>query len=201
MCFIYVIWLCAGRIGLGWAHDAITIAYHMLIHFHAYVLYILYILIYLNYFGTFPIVSFSPPHCLVYVSASWHQNISLLCPRTLFVPGHLFLLLILLPHMSGSVIRRPKQTSLRTSLDKVFIQNAKSFWRTLPTLTYPMSFTVRVGSHCVTFRSHVHPCWFRSFTPTCMDSILQYLSFILEFEVCALLSHRSWYLMCFMFRG
>ena len=30
---------------------------------------------------------------------------------------------------------------------------------------------IGVGSHCVTSRSHVHPCWFRSFTPTCMDLI------------------------------
>ena len=50
MHFRYVVtllkWLCADRIGLGWAHDVFTIAYHMLMHFHAYVPYILYILIY-----------------------------------------------------------------------------------------------------------------------------------------------------------
>ena len=33
------------------------------------------------------------------------------------------------------------------------------------------------------------------------DTDLQYLSFILSFKVCALLSHQSWYLMCSMFRG
>ena len=31
--------------------------------------------------------------------------------------------------------------SQRTFLDKVFIRNAKSFWRTSPTLTFPLSFT------------------------------------------------------------
>ena len=180
-------WLCAGMIGLGWAHDAITIAYHILMHFHAYVLYILYILIYLNCFGTFLIVSFSPPppvpHSLVYVNASWLLNISLLRPGTFFVPGHLLLRLILLPHTFGSVMRRPKWTSMRTSLDKAFIQNAKSFCWTSLTLTYPLSFTVEVGSHCVTSRSLVHPCWSRSFTPTCMDLIIQYLFLLLAFEV------------------
>jgi len=61
---------------------------------------------------------------------------------------------------------------------KDFSENAESFWRTSLTLTYSMSFTVGVGSHCVTFWSHILPCWSRSFTPTCMNSILQYLSFI-----------------------
>ena len=94
-----------------------------------------------------------------------------------------------------------QRTSRRTFLDEVFIRNAESFWRTSPTLTYRMSFTVGVGSHYVTSRSHVHPCWFKIFTLTCMDLILQYLSFILAFEVRALLSHRSLYPMCSVFRG
>ena len=179
--------MCAGRIGLGWAHDVFTIAFLMLMHFHAYLLYIPYILIYLNYFGTFPIVSFSPPHCLVYVSASWHQNISLFCPRTLFVPGHPFLLIIL-PHTSSSMMRRPKRTSLKTSLDEAFIWYAKSSCRTSSKLTYPLSFTVGDGNHCGTSQSLVHPCWYRSFTPTCMVLIFQYLSFLLAFEVRALWS-------------
>ena len=37
--------MCASRIILGWVHDVFTIAYHMFMHFHAYVPYILYILI------------------------------------------------------------------------------------------------------------------------------------------------------------
>ena len=104
---------------------------------------------------------------LVYVSGSWHQNVSLFHPKTLFVPRHP-LLLIRLPHMSESMMRRPKQTSLRTSLNEVFIQNTKSSCRTSPTLTYPLSFTVGDGSHCVMSWSPVHPCLFRSSTPTCM---------------------------------
>ena len=91
-----------------------------------------------------------PPHSLVYISASWHQNISLFLLRTLFVPGHPPLLLILLPHTSGFGMRRPKQTSLITSLDETFIRNAKSFCQTSMTLTFPLSSIVGNGSHYVT---------------------------------------------------
>ena len=80
--------------------------------------------------------------------ASWHLNVSLLHPGTLFIPEHP-LLLTLLPHMFGSVMIKPDRTFRRTFLDKAFIQNAKSFCWTSPTLTNPLSFTVRVGSHYV----------------------------------------------------
>ena len=127
----------------------------------------------------------------------WHLNVNLLRPETLFVLGHP-LLLILHLFLSGSVMRRPNRTSLRTSLDEVFIRNAKSFCRTSSTLTYPLSFTIGVGSHCVTFRSFVHPCLYRSFTPTYMDLIFQYLFLLLSFEVRTLWSHRILYPMCSM---
>ena len=129
----------------------------MLMHFHAYVLYILYIFIYLNCFGTFLSVSFFPPHSLVYVSGLWHQNVSLFRPRTLFILGYP-LRMILLLLLFGSMMRIPERTSQRSSLDKAFIRNAKSFFRTSPTLTYPLSFTVGVGCHCVMSLSPVHPC-------------------------------------------
>ena len=45
-------------------------------------------------------------------------------------------------------MRRPKLTSLRTSLDEAFIRNTKSFCRTSLTLTYLLSFTVGDRSHC-----------------------------------------------------
>ena len=110
--------------------------------------------------------------------ASWHLNVNLLCPETFFVLGHP-LLLTLLPHTFGSVMRRPNRTSLRTFLEKAFIWNAKSFCQTSPTLTYPLSFTVGVGSHCVTSRSLVYPCLSRSSTSTCMDLIIRYFSLLL----------------------
>ena len=46
-------------------------------------------------------------------------------------------------------------------------------------------------------RSPILLCLFRSFTPTCMRLIVQYLFSSLAFEVCAFLSHRSLLRMCF----
>ena len=46
-------YLYAGRFGLGWAYDDITVARHMLMRFHAYVPYIQYISKYLNCLGLF----------------------------------------------------------------------------------------------------------------------------------------------------
>ena len=127
-------------------------------------------------------LSLSPSHSVCINLCLWHLNASLLRPRTLFVLGHP-LPLILFHHIFSSVMRMPKRPSRRTFLDKAFILNAESFWQTSLTLTYPMSLTVGVGSHCVTSQSHVHPCWSRSFTPTCMDLIFQYLILSLAFEV------------------
>ena len=195
VCYISVICSCAGRFRLGWAHDIFFIACHMFMHSHAYVLSFQYILIYLNCLRLFWLSSLSL-HLFVYVSLLlWHPNLNLLRLGTLFVPGHLLLLTLPLS-MSGSLMRRPDRTSLRTFPDEAFIQNATSSCRTSSTLTFPLSFAVRVGSHCVMSRSHVHSCWSRSSTPTCMDSIFQYLISLLAFEVCTLLSHRRLSLMC-----
>ena len=49
--------------------------------------------IYLNYFWNFSECFFLPPHSLVYVSVSWHQKVRLLRPETLYVLGHLLLLI------------------------------------------------------------------------------------------------------------
>ena len=101
-------------------------------------------------FWDFSVCFFLPPplHSLVYVSESWHLSVNLLCPGTLFVLGHP-LLLILLPFIFDSMMIKLDKTFRRTFLDKAFIRNAKSFCWTFPTLTYPLSFTVGVGSHYV----------------------------------------------------
>ena len=94
----------------------------------------------------------------IYVSLLlWHLNVNVLCPETLFVPRHP-LLLTLLVSLSGSMMRRPNRTSLRTFLDETFILDAKSSCQTSPTPTYPLSSIVGDGGHCVTPRSLVHPC-------------------------------------------
>ena len=129
--------------------------------------------------------------------ALWHLNENLLRPGTLFV----LVLLILLPLMFGSMMIKPNKTFRRTFLDEAFIQNAKSFSRTSPTLTYLLSFTVGVGSHYVTSWSFVHLSLYRSSTLTYMDLIIQYLSLSLAFEVCASWSLRILYPMCSMSLG
>ena len=60
----------------------------------------------------------------------------------------------------------------RTSLDEAFIWNTKSFCWTLPTPTFPLSFTVGDGSHYVTSQSPVLSCLSRRSTPTCTRLII-----------------------------
>ena len=144
---------------------------------------------------------FSLPLSLLFTLVeSWHLNVGLLRPRTIFVLGHP-LLLILLPHMFSSMIIKPDRTFWRIFLDKAFIRNVKSFFWTSLTLTYPLLFTIGVGSHCVTSWSLIHPCLSRSSTPTCMYLIIQYLSLLLTFEVRASLSLQLLYPRCSISRG
>ena len=174
-------------VGLGWAEPMMQFLLHITCSCipHAYILSFqntcyMWIALGLFWLSLFLSLSFHLRY-----SCLWHLSVSQLRPRTLCILGHC-LLLILLLLIFGSVMRVPKKTSRRTFLDELFIRNAKSFWQTSPTLTSPLSFTVGDGSHCVTSQSLVHPCWSRSFIPTCMDSIFQYLSFLLTFEVRAL---------------
>ena len=131
----------------------------MFMHSYAYEPSILYIFLYLL-FGTFLIVSLSFSLSLpLTLVVSWHLNVNPLRPRTLFVLGHLLLLLHLtsLPLMSSSMMRRPNRTSWRTFHDTTFIRNAKSFCQISLTLTYPLSSKVGVGSHFVASLSHAFP--------------------------------------------
>ena len=133
-------------------------------------------------------------------SCLWHLSINPLRPKTLFILVPLRLLILPLSLFS-SMMMMPTRHSQRTFLDEVFIQNAKSYWRTSPTLTFPLSFTIRNKSHCVTSRSLVLLCSFRSFTPTCTGLIVQYLFSSLMFEVCAFLSHHNLLRMCYRSLG
>ena len=156
-------------------------------HSQAYVPSILYLLLY-QMLGTVLIVSvsffLSFPLTLV---ASWHPIVSPLRPETLFIPGHLLLLLFLTPHplTSGSMMRRPNRTSLRTFHDATIIRNAKSSYQIFLTLTYPLSSTVGVGSHYVAPRSHALPQSYKSSTPLCTDLTTLYPSLSLSFGVYA----------------
>ena len=98
------------------------------------------------------------------------------------VPG---LLLLILPFLStsGSVMRRPKWTFLRTSTNVAFIRNARLSCRTLLTLLYLLSFELKDRNLYLRDPQGVLSCLFRCFTPTYMASIPLYLSLLLHSEV------------------
>ena len=114
-----------------------------------------------------------------------YLNENPLCPITLFILGH-FLLLTPLLLMYDFVMIKPVGTFQRTSHDEAFIRNTKSSYRIFSILTFSLSSTVRVVSHCVASRSPVPPWSYRSYTLICTNSIFQYLIFSLAYEVCAL---------------
>ena len=171
--------------GLDWAKPMIFLLLHVTCSciFHAYIQFFFFYL-YLIDIDLCWYFSLSLSLSLSWLVALWHPNISLLRPRTLFILGHL--LLILPPLTFGSVMRRPVRTSQRTFHDEAFIRNAKSFYWTFPIPIFPLSSTVGAGSHFVASRSLV-PSWsYRSFTPTCTDLIILYLISPLTFEIRAL---------------
>ena len=185
MCVYFVALMCSGRFRLSWTHDFFFwFACHMFMHFHVYVPSFLYIPIY------WCVWCFSLCVCLFlsffHLVASWNLNENLFRPRILFVLWHPLLPLIPLLLLFDSVMRRPVRTSWRTSLDEAFIQNAKSSYQIFPILTYPLSSTVGVGSHCLASRSRALPWSYRCFTPICMNLITLYPSLSLVFGVYAL---------------
>ena len=192
--------LCADRFGLDWAHDAISFAFHMSMHFPCIRTLFQYTCYTWNCLGLFWLSLFLfLSFCLRY-SCLWHLSVNPLQLGTLFVP-ELLHHLILLCLIFGSVMMMPLRHFRRTFLDEAFIRNAKSFCRILPTPTFPLSFTVGDGSHCVMSRSPVISCLYRSFTLTCTRLIVQYLFSLLVFEVRAFLSHRNLLRMCFRSLG
>ena len=191
-----VICLCADRFGLGWAHDAISFACHMFIHFPCIRTSFQYTWYIWNCLGLFWLSFFLSLSVSLHYSCLWHLSVNPLQPGTVFVPVLLHHL-ILLYLISGFVMMMPLRHFQRTFLDEAFIRNAKSSWWILQTPTFPLSFTVGDGSHCVTSQSPVLSCLSRSFTPTCTGLIGQYLFSSLVFEVHTCLSHRNWLWMCF----
>ena len=173
MCVYFVALMCASRFGLGWAHDTFFVAYHMLMHFHAYVSsYIfIFILILLVLFCVFLSLPLSFVSCSMVPKRKSTPSQNPLHPKTLFDLGHLLLLTPLLLTY-GSVMIKPVRTFWRTFLDEAFIWNAKSFYWIFLILMFPLSSTIGVGSHCVASRSLVPPWSYRSFTPTCTDSTI-----------------------------
>ena len=112
---------------------------------------------------------------------TWHRSINLLHLGTLFVLGHLPL--ILLFFMFGSLMRRLDRTSRRTSPIVAFIRNVAWFYWTFPILIYPLSFIVRDGNLYVRYLWVVPPWSYRSSTPICTVSIPLYLGLLRKFKV------------------
>ena len=123
--------------------------------------------------------SFSPS--LSRIDCTWHPSTNPLSLGTLFVSGHLLLILIVFTF--DSVMRRPKKTSWRTSPNVVFIRSTAWFYRTFPILLHLLSFIVGDGNLYVRYSWVVPPWSFRSSAPTCMVSIPLYLSLLCAFEV------------------
>ena len=131
--------LCVVRFGLGWTQDVISFCTS---HVHAFscirtLSFLVGTLLWLCF-------SVSPPLSLSRIDCAWHPSANPLHLETLFVLGHL--LLILPPFMFSSVMRRPIRTSQRTFLNMVFIRSTTWFYRTFLILLYPLSFTVGDGN-------------------------------------------------------
>jgi len=159
---------------LDWVltHDAFKFSCHMFMHFSCISL---SFLSYSKLMSLF--LSFS-----VRQTALWHPNsVNPLRIGTLFkVPGHPFLFPLF---TSGSVMRRPKRTSLWTSKFVAFIQNARLFCRTLPTLLTPKSLILGVGNLYLRDPWGILSCLYKSFTPKYTASISMCLSLLLHSEV------------------
>ena len=118
---------------------------HAYVPFHFHIWY--FILMVLFFFLSLSLslfLSLSLSLSLSRIVCTWHLSANLLCPRTLFVPRHLFLILLLFTF--GSMMRKPKRTSQRTSPDVVFIRSTVCFYRIFLILLYPLSFTIGDGN-------------------------------------------------------
>ena len=115
------------------------------------------------------------------IDCAWHLSANPLQLGTLLV---LSLFLLIHPLFTfGSVMGRPSKTSLRTFKDVAFIQSIMLFFRTFPTLLYPMSFGLKDENLFMRYPWGALSCLYRSFTPIYTVSIPLYLSLPLHLEV------------------
>ena len=130
-------------VGLDWAEPMMQFLLHVTCSCisHAYVLYFSIYLLYLNYFGAFLIVTFFPFSILFTLVVSMAPKRKSTLARN---PFHFDVLFSLF----SFVMMMPTRHSRRNFLDTEFILNAKSFWQTLPTPTFPLSFTIGDGVTC-----------------------------------------------------
>ena len=154
-CVLYMLNCCV-LLGLDWVEPMIFFV--CMSHVHAFSCICTFISLYSNILMCLVLFSVSLflPLSFFWLVASCHLNENPLHPRTLFVLGHPLPLTPLLLTF-GSVMRRLVRTSRKTFLLQAFIRNAKSSYRTFSILTFPLSSTVRVESHCTASRSHALP--------------------------------------------
>ena len=145
-CVIYML-SCYVLVGLDWAEPMMFLNLHVIC---SCIRTFIFLYSYIFCVGTF---------LIVFLSLSLHSCVSLLLwhlNTNLLRLGHLLPLTLHHP-LFGFVMRTLERTSWRTFVNETFIQNVMSFCQTFLTLTYPLSFTVGVGSHFVTSRSLVPP--------------------------------------------
>ena len=126
------------RFGLGFTNDALKFSCHMFMHF-----------------------SFIHTSHILFL---WSEIVFLFCLLSLSLSLSLSLFLFHLT--SSSMMRRLRQTSLRTSRLGAFIQNARSFYQISLTLCYSMSFELVDRNLYVRNPCIVMSCLYRSSTPT-----------------------------------
>ena len=192
--------LCASRIGLGWAHDVLTL--------HVTCSCILYAFVRLFTYSYYCELFWDFSDCFFF-------SLSLLLVT---------LVVSMAPKRKSTPARNPFHFNASSSSDhaplslsfrnddahkaftenfswEAFIRNAESFWVILLTPTFPLSFIVENGGLFVTSPSLVLSCWFRCSTPTCMGLTAPYLISLLVSEVFLFLSLCSLLQMCLGFLG
>ena len=150
-------WLCAGRIGLGLAHDEFSVACHMFMYFPCIRTRFSIYLLYLKCVGTFLIVSLSLSFLFTLVVS--------MTPKRKTNSS-------LNPLRSGASSSSDPTPSYIWFCDEVARKDLSENFSRLgvhsecrviladfANTDLPDSFTVGVGSHCMTSRSHVLPCW------------------------------------------
>ena len=156
--------LCANRFGLGWAHDAISFACHMFMHFPCICTSFQYIWYIWKCLGLFWLSFFLSLYVLFTLVVS-------MAPKRKSTPTQNLL------RSGASSASDSTLSHIRFHDDDAFKAFSENFSRRGIHSERQVILTDFAGTNLPTvihsqgWESLVHSCWFRSFTPTCMDSI------------------------------
>ena len=179
MCVYFVAMMCAGRFGLGWAHDVFMFACHMFMHFSCICTFI-YLYFDIDLCWCFSMCFLLSLFLLVSCSMAPKRKSTPSQNPFRFGASSSF---DTTPFRYSSMMIKLERTFRRTFHNEAFIQNAKSFFWIFSILTFPLLSTVRVRNQCVASRSLVPPWSYINFTPICTDLIILYLILSLALEV------------------